>query len=288
MEYESIKQIVECQLSPSVHVTTLENARERVAAKQFFEIWPIDRTKMAKEIKIEGMALDVASGLYLEACLAKRDAFIKDSVISTIPFKGFGDAGFKINDLINEYSDNHGEKAERIIDLISECRDNSKLRLHLANVYAALYSVALRDKVGGLPLPTLMLFESFSPQNDNYTGDRIFVHLAKKAITRLRKCVSAESLNKLIAAKFTSYDGFHSFYPNSLKVWDEKPMAEWDHNQLGTLLECCLNASQFGQSFESHWPNEPCITEERFTVDSVDQEKNKELLNLLSEMNSCV
>lgn len=41
---------------------------------------------------------------------------------------------------------------------------------------------------------------------------------------------------KAIKKRFTSYDGFISFYSNRIEDWLDKPLTEWDHNELGTLL----------------------------------------------------
>ena len=75
-----------------------------------------------------------------------------------------------------------------------------------------------------------------SPRSYNFTTDRIFVKIPLRAVKELYKYVGAEKLNKAIEERFTSYDGFMSFYDNSLAAWP-KNLNEWDCNQIGTLLE---------------------------------------------------
>ena len=45
-----------------------------------------------------------------------------------------------------------------------------------------------------------------------------------------------KDLEDLIKEKFTTRDGFISFYPNRLDKWP-KDFEEWDHNHLGTCFE---------------------------------------------------
>lgn len=83
-------------------------------------------------------------------------------------------------------------------------------------------------------------FESMdSPREYNFTTDRIFCHIPLKTVRALFKASAAEyhvSLRAAIRERFTSRDGFISGYPNGLDSWLSKPLREWDHNEIGTLL----------------------------------------------------
>lgn len=83
-------------------------------------------------------------------------------------------------------------------------------------------------------------FESMdSPREYNFATDRIFCHIPLKTVRALFKASKAEnhiSLRAAIRERFTSYDGFISGYPNALDSWLSKPLQEWDHNEIGTLL----------------------------------------------------
>ena len=54
-----------------------------------------------------------------------------------------------------------------------------------------------------------------------------------------------KTLESVIKANFTSYDGFSSFYPNDLETWLEKPLSEWDYNELGTLLGAVMQLCEY-------------------------------------------
>ena len=76
-----------------------------------------------------------------------------------------------------------------------------------------------------------------SPKEYNFTTDRIFAHISDEAMCMLFNRVQEYGLlEKTIKQRFTSCDGFHSFYSNRLEDWLCKPLSEWDHNELGTLL----------------------------------------------------
>lgn len=84
-------------------------------------------------------------------------------------------------------------------------------------------------------------FESLqSPREYNFTTDRIFCHVPLKTVRAMFKASAAEDHKRLcarIAERFTSYDGFHSFYRTELNAWLSKPVRDWDHNEVATLLE---------------------------------------------------
>jgi hypothetical protein len=97
--------------------------------------------------------------------------------------------------------------------------------------------------------------ELVSPREYNFTTDRIFVTVSRAAVQEIFRRVSMQLLNEQIAAKFTSYDGFNSYYPNTLDAWLggehtganaykfsglTDSLDEWDANQVGTLLEAFL------------------------------------------------
>lgn len=79
-----------------------------------------------------------------------------------------------------------------------------------------------------------------SPREYNFTTDRIFAKIDDSEIESLFEKTDKEILKKLIVDKFTSYDGFSSFYSNNIDAWLAKPLLDWDHNELGTLLEAFI------------------------------------------------
>jgi len=85
-----------------------------------------------------------------------------------------------------------------------------------------------------------------SPREYNFTTDRLFVDVPLAVMRDLFKRSAAdnhETLAAHIRRRFTSRDGFSSFYSNRLSDWIAKPFREWDHNELGTLLIAALEVA---------------------------------------------
>lgn len=106
------------------------------------------------------------------------------------------------------------------------------------------------DEAAGFKLG--LTFESMtSPKYYNFETDRLFAHMPVKTAKRLfalSKKEKHEALKALIAQRFTSRSGFHSHYDNELSEWLSKPVTEWDHNELGTLLEAVTRYNEEGDT----------------------------------------
>lgn len=90
--------------------------------------------------------------------------------------------------------------------------------------------------------------EMVSPREYNFGTDRVFAHIPVTAIRRMFRLSRAEkhaTLAEIIARRFTSRDGFSSFYPSDLASWLSRPVTDWDHNELGTLLDAVLTIADF-------------------------------------------
>ena len=88
-----------------------------------------------------------------------------------------------------------------------------------------------------------------SPREYNFTTDRVFITLPLEEWQRLRDRVNDCPIRETIRKNFTSRDGFISFYPSDLDAEEwQKPLAEWDHNQLMTLLEAWLVQEEHEES----------------------------------------
>ena len=51
--------------------------------------------------------------------------------------------------------------------------------------------------------------------------------------------IDKDVFRSTIKERFTSRDGFISFYPNRVEDWPD--LEEWDHNHVGTLLEAYVS-----------------------------------------------
>lgn len=81
--------------------------------------------------------------------------------------------------------------------------------------------------------------ELTSPREYNFETDRIFATMTLKDAAKLFAKAKADSFADLAACikeRFTSRDGFISFYSNDLDDWLAKPLSQWDSNELGTLV----------------------------------------------------
>lgn len=124
----------------------------------------------------------------------------------------------------------------------------------ILEAYAKEYCSMLEFKLKEFYPFLSLAFESLqSPREYNFTTDRIFAHIPYSAVKKLYKAIDKEALRELIKDKFTSYDGFASFYSNNLAKWEEKPLLQWDHNEIGTLLECAISELVKNQDFEEDW-----------------------------------
>lgn len=151
---------------------------------------------------------------------------------TTIPFSGF-------------YSSLHDDALTDAVqqmfsDLGSGCTINDGLadraisevdwrRVH--SVYAKEYCGDFADYFE----IKLEFDELVSPREYNFTTDRIFAKMTTETLLDIRKRVDEKVLRQAIHDRHTSYDGFYSFYSNTLESWPED-VTEWDANQVGTLV----------------------------------------------------
>lgn len=100
--------------------------------------------------------------------------------------------------------------------------------------YADAFSRAAGFKV------ELEFDEIDSPREYNFGTDRLFARVGMPVLLDLFALSAADghkALSALVEERFTSCSGFASHYPNDLAAWLEKPVSEWDHNEVGTLFD---------------------------------------------------
>lgn len=117
----------------------------------------------------------------------------------------------------------------------------------VARDYVESFNDCAKDLLG---LDPQLEFEKMtSPREYNFETDRIFAFVPLKVMRELYKRSKAEkhaTLGRIIAERFTSRSGFISHYQNELDSWLAKPLADWDHNELGTLLLAALELAGAG------------------------------------------
>lgn len=123
-------------------------------------------------------------------------------------------------------------------DLLYKFADYRHAYLKIAQWWVKAFDYWFHQEVG-TPEGSFIWESMQSPREYNFTTDRVFATIPMSVVQSLFDKSAAndhESLSKVIKASFTSYDGFMSFYSNDIEDWLEKPLAEWDYNEVGTLV----------------------------------------------------
>lgn len=170
-------------------------------------------------------------------------------MIINLPFAGFYESMYSdgINHAEEQYIEWLVEEeglSEEIKDKIAnnlyKFQDNNIATNHVAKEYVDyLDSGFSYDYDLNLELT---FSDMSSPREYNFTTDRIFAHISEANAKKLFDLVMKTPglLEKTIKKLFTSYSGFISHYSNDIDEWLERPVTEWDHNELGTLLHALL------------------------------------------------
>jgi hypothetical protein len=160
-------------------------------------------------------------------------------MITTIPFSGF-------------YESTHSRELDRTIERMVEdssgCHPISdKLAEEIwdgidwktaMSAYAKNYAESFAYWFKCEYYITLEWESMSSPREYNFATDRIFCTMSEKDAEKLRSKVDEKMLRDAAKDRFTSYDGFISHYSPDIDSWGE--LAEWDHNQLGTLIVAAI------------------------------------------------
>ena len=165
---------------------------------------------------------------------------------STIPFDGFyesfisADIDHQIGQQIEWDTDIYdlNEDEQQILEDNYLDINRSSFYNEIAEHFTDLYIDALNKELDGFTLrATYKCFTS--PREYNFSTDRIFIEIEENhAIDFIKYIIKnyKKELEKKIQDRFTSRDGFISYYKNSLDLWP-KDYSEWDHNQIGTCFE---------------------------------------------------
>lgn len=163
-----------------------------------------------------------------------------------IPFCGFyeSEASSIIDDAFNDafYYDDSGNY--NVPDYAWFNLDTSEARRELVEAYLDGWCEAFTDATG---LELKGKFDGMSsPKFYNFETDRIFLEVDALTVAKLFEASEAdnhETLTAVIKRRHTSYDGFWSYYTNDASAWLAKPVLEYDHNELETLLIAVLEIS---------------------------------------------
>ena len=108
----------------------------------------------------------------------------------------------------------------------------------IAEDYTNFYIEILNRRLKGFTLKAKFNLIT-SPREYNFETDRIFIEIEENhAIDFIKYIIKnyKKELEEKIKQRFTTRDGFISFYKNSIDLWP-KDYSEWDCNMIGTCFE---------------------------------------------------
>ena len=86
------------------------------------------------------------------------------------------------------------------------------------------------------------------PREYNFETDRLFVRVTRQEVARMFRDTDSDILARIAGERHTSRSGFISSYSPDVAEWGD--VAEWDHNQLATLLLAHVE-TQTGDKWDS-------------------------------------
>lgn len=169
-------------------------------------------------------------------------------MIINIPFEGFYESKHSqeldsIEERYVEWEVERGSElsAAELHDAIYRSANYSLAFNHIARAYVEYFNDYIKEEY---EIDLELKFESMtSPREYNFETERVFCEISLEKAQLLFDSTSTPALRMAIHDRFTSRSGFISSYPNRLENWPID-IAEWDHNQLGTLLVALLSDAE--------------------------------------------
>lgn len=91
-----------------------------------------------------------------------------------------------------------------------------------------------------LELELSMEFEElWHPWEYNFETDTVLASISEEDVQKIYKDTPPDKLIQLAKDRFTSRDGFSSYYDPDINTWGA--LGSWDHHQIGTLLQAYLD-----------------------------------------------
>lgn len=171
-----------------------------------------------------------------------------------IPFSGFYESmhSDEIDRAINMYFDKEGDGDNHVPDnFYYSFNKHGAIQAEYAKLYVERFCDWFESETK-LPL-TPQFEEMVSPREYNFTTDRLFALIPLKQLRAIRKYVPDDVLADHIISNHRSRSGFCSFYSDDLLTWKAKPLAQWDHNELATLIEAAMwlaDADKYDYGYE--------------------------------------
>lgn len=150
--------------------------------------------------------------------------------------------------------------------ILFDVTDYSAAYREIAEKYVPSFDALVSEAID---LPLGLEFEKMdSPKEYNFSTDRIYAHIALETVQALFNRLKPGTLAEVIRERFTSRSGFISHYSNDAAEWTEKPLDEWDHNELGTLLIAAMRDADMGDDWDYSVFNSMAEGEDFYTAHS--------------------
>ena len=169
--------------------------------------------------------------------------------LSTIPFSGFYNSlhSQEIDHVFEQMLTDRDSGSENAPDYIQEAAsdaiDFSGVYLDYGRAYAEslLHWAELKGS-----------YESMSsPKFYNFETDRLFVNLTLGDYRKIWRDTDKDAFTERCKEWFTPRDGFIPGYGNDWTQWGR--LIDWDHNQIGTLLEVYLEYLYCDETAAREW-----------------------------------
>ena len=163
-------------------------------------------------------------------------------MLTTLPFSGFYGSKWsdELDNVENNFIENEAENDDsldesEISSIVDKCRCYGTQIEYVAQEYVGYFNEKFKEEFG---IDLGLRFESMkSPREYNFSTDILYADIDEDVVRRLLDDLEESKLADMIRERFTSRSGFISFYSNRIETWKEKPLEEWDYNEVGTLLE---------------------------------------------------
>lgn len=134
----------------------------------------------------------------------------------------------------DSYPNAVGMEQSDLNEILFEMADWSKAHDHYVRDYVANFARFVQQETG---MVLGLEFERMeSPREYNFGTDRVFAYIPVSVLEMLKAAVTLGNLAEVIKERHESRSGFYSFYTTDIEEWTEKPLTDWDHNELETLL----------------------------------------------------
>jgi len=183
---------------------------------------------------------------------------MQNQIETGIPFCGFycsiydNEFDSAAQNLVEHLADEIGASVEAIAKELWSIAQWDSARDKVGRLHVAVFLEKFSDLVEIDILSGHKFAALQSPKYYNFATDRIFARIDFDAVQQIFDAVQHATLEAVIKSRFTSYDGFISHYSNQIDVWFEKPLAQWDCNEVETLLQAAIIDALGGAKIDVH------------------------------------